>query len=237
MLPRIHRVTTLDLRVTSWDWPFARRRVAARSIGAFRRGATAPSRKLWNGRVLLARNARLTGDRLPRRVFRDRLCELPRLARLGLSGQGRLQRLWHGRAARLRRRLRARRDGPGTPRMQVASIFPSGTPDLDDIRDGTVDIAGSVAREVEEETGLTSARTIAPPPDWCCVDTGVSLAMIRMLARRSAGRCACARRSRPILRGRSAPELSAIHLVRKRSDLTDAMPRFVTAYLEAQLPA
>jgi hypothetical protein len=35
----------------------------------------------------------------------------------------------------------------------------------------------------------------------------------------------------------SQPELSAIHLVRQRSDLTDAMPRFVTAYLEAQLPA
>jgi hypothetical protein len=33
------------------------------------------------------------------------------------------------------------------------------------------------------------------------------------------------------------PEFSAIHLVRKRSDLTSAMPRFVTAWLEAQLPA
>jgi len=35
----------------------------------------------------------------------------------------------------------------------------------------------------------------------------------------------------------SSPELSAIHLVRKRSDLPEAMPRFVTAYLEAQLSA
>jgi hypothetical protein len=33
------------------------------------------------------------------------------------------------------------------------------------------------------------------------------------------------------------PELSAIHLVRERGDLTTAMPRFVTAFLEAQFAA
>ena len=33
------------------------------------------------------------------------------------------------------------------------------------------------------------------------------------------------------------PEFSAIYLVRKRNDLTSAMPRFVTAWLESQLPA
>jgi len=31
------------------------------------------------------------------------------------------------------------------------------------------------------------------------------------------------------------PELSAIHLVRGTRDLTAAMPRFVTAFIEAQL--
>jgi hypothetical protein len=35
----------------------------------------------------------------------------------------------------------------------------------------------------------------------------------------------------------SRPELSAVHLVRRRGELTGAMPRFVTAWLETQLPA
>jgi hypothetical protein len=30
------------------------------------------------------------------------------------------------------------------------------------------------------------------------------------------------------------PELSAVHLVRDRGDLTASMPRFVTAFIEAQ---
>ena len=33
------------------------------------------------------------------------------------------------------------------------------------------------------------------------------------------------------------PELTAIHLVRGTGDLTAAMPRFVTAFVEKQLPA
>jgi hypothetical protein len=32
-----------------------------------------------------------------------------------------------------------------------------------------------------------------------------------------------------------SPELSAIHLVRGLADFTPAMPRFVTAFIEAQL--
>ena len=37
------------------------------------------------------------------------------------------------------------------------------------------------------------------------------------------------------LAGHQSPELSAIHLVRHIGDLTPAMPRFVTAFLEASL--
>jgi len=43
------------------------------------------------------------------------------------------------------------------------------------------------------------------------------------------------RRIEANLAGQQMPELSAIHLVRSASDLTSAMPRFVTAFIEAQL--
>ena len=61
--------------------------------------------------------------------------------------------------------------------------FPSGTPDPDDVRDGMLDIPGSVMREVEEETGLTPAE-YRTGGHWDCIDTGASIAMIRISAGR-----------------------------------------------------
>jgi 8-oxo-dGTP pyrophosphatase MutT (NUDIX family) len=110
--------------------------------------------------------------------------------------------------------------------------FPSGTPDLDDISDGSVDIAGSVAREVEEETGLTPADYRAGA-HWDCVVSGAAIAMIRILNVDSSGEALRARIEANLGR-QHQPELSAIHLVRGTSDLTAAMPRFVTAFIEKQ---
>jgi 8-oxo-dGTP pyrophosphatase MutT (NUDIX family) len=111
--------------------------------------------------------------------------------------------------------------------------FPSGTPDLDDIRDGALDIAGSVARELEEETGLAPGE-YRSDADWHCVYTGPALAMMRLLHVDMSGEALRAR-IEANLALQPSPELSAIHLVRGMHDLTDAMPRFVTAFIEAQL--
>ena len=110
--------------------------------------------------------------------------------------------------------------------------FPSGTPDLNDVRDGTLDISGSVVRELEEETGLAPGE-YESDPDWHCIYTGPAMAMIRMLRVDMPGE---ALRERIVanLASQREPELSAIHVVRGVSDLTSAMPRFVTAFLEAQ---
>jgi 8-oxo-dGTP pyrophosphatase MutT (NUDIX family) len=110
--------------------------------------------------------------------------------------------------------------------------FPSGTPDLNDIRDGAVDIAGSVAREVEEETGLTPAD-YRVDAHWDCVVSGAAIAMMRILNVDSSGE-ALRKRIEANLGRQHQPELSAIHLVRGTSDLTAAIPRFVTAFIEAQ---
>ena len=110
--------------------------------------------------------------------------------------------------------------------------FPSGTPDLDDVRRDAVDIAGSVAREVEEETGLTPADYRAGA-HWDCVVAGSAVAMIRILNVDLTGEALRARIEANLAR-QHQPELAAMHLVRATTDLTPAMPRFVTAFLEKQ---
>jgi 8-oxo-dGTP pyrophosphatase MutT (NUDIX family) len=113
--------------------------------------------------------------------------------------------------------------------------FPSGTPDLDDLSDGAVDIAGSVAREVEEETGLTPADYRAGA-HWDCVVSGAAIAMIRMLNVEATSEELRARIEANLAR-QEQPELSAIHLVHDSRDFTGSMPRFVTAFIEAQFAA
>jgi 8-oxo-dGTP pyrophosphatase MutT (NUDIX family) len=110
--------------------------------------------------------------------------------------------------------------------------FPSGTPDLNDVRKGRLDIEGSVAREVEEETGLGPGDYRAEP-HWDCVSTGVAIAAIRVLHVDMTGEVLRGR-IEANLAGQKQPELTRIHLVRGRGDLNAAMPRFVTAYLDRQ---
>ncbi len=115
--------------------------------------------------------------------------------------------------------------------MPVASIFHPGHR-TDDIRGDTVDIEGSVAREVEEETGLTPSDYRADP-GWHCVVSGVTIAMLRLLQVDCSGE-SLRKKIEANLARQSKPELSAVHLVRGRADLTADMPRFVTAFIEKQ---
>ena len=110
--------------------------------------------------------------------------------------------------------------------------FPSGTPDLNDIDNGRVDIAASVAREVEEETGLTPSDYTTDGV-WHCVAHGPIVAMIRILDMPMPAHD-IRQRIANNLATQIKPELSAVHIVRGLPDITSAMPSFVAAFIAAQ---
>src|SRR5271170_3785915 len=65
--PVIHRVTTLILRVRPWTWRFADER--RNEIDAHFASKQRAKPKIWNGRVLLARNPVFTEDRFSADYF------------------------------------------------------------------------------------------------------------------------------------------------------------------------
>ncbi len=233
MLPiAIHRVTELDLKVHSRPWPFAEERRT--EIDAHFAIKQREKPKIWNGRILLARDPVFTSDRFSASYFDADFASFLAWRDWGFPDSGVFNGFGMG-------ALRCS-DGAfllGEMSQHTANAgriyFPSGTPDLDDVSDGAVDISGSVAREVEEETGLTSADYRAGA-HWDCVVSGAAIAMIRMLNVDATGEELRARIEANLAR-QSQPEFSAIHLVRAASDLTSAMPRFVTAFIEKQLAA
>jgi 8-oxo-dGTP pyrophosphatase MutT (NUDIX family) len=228
-LPVIHRVTTLDLQVQPWSWPFAIER--GPEIAAHFAGKQREKPRIWNGRLLLARNPVFTASGFRAGYFETDFASFLAWRDWGFPDRDIFNGFGMG----------ALRCSDGTFVLGEMSqhtanagriYFPSGTPDLNDISDGAVDMAGSIEREVAEETGLTAADYRADP-HWDCVVTGASVAMIRILNVDTPGEALRARIEANLAR-QHEPELSAIHLVRGVGDLTAAMPRFVTAFIEAQ---
>jgi len=226
----IHRVTQLDLKYRPWTWPFAIERRGEIEAHFAEKQAEKP--QLWNGHILLGRNPVFTGDCFRGEYFQSDFASFLTWRDQGFPGGGIFNGFGMG-------ALRGS-DGAfvlGEMAAHTANggrvYFPSGTPDLDDLREGMVDIPASVAREVEEETGLTAADYHADA-HWHCVVAGPLIAMIRMLDLPMSGEAARAKIEANLADQRS-PELAAIHVVRCPTDFSPAMPRFVTAFIEAQL--
>jgi hypothetical protein len=229
---RIHRVTLLDLRVTPRAWLFAQTR--RDDIDAHFAAQQRDKPQLWNGRVLLGSNPAFDGERLSASYFETDFASFLAWRDWDFPDKDIFNGFGMG-ALRASDGAFVLGEMGGHTANGGRVYFPSGTPDLDDVRDGMLDIPASVAREVEEETGLAPHEYRAAS-HWDCIFTGVALAMIRMLDVDMPGEALRAK-IEANLAGQSSPELCAIHLVRRRSDITAAMPRFVTAFLEMQLLA
>ena len=215
----------LDLRFEPAPWAFAQeRRVEIDAHFAAQRRAN-PA--LWNGRVLLMRRWALEGDVLCGAYMETDFASMlawrdfgyPDRATFNCFGMAGLR---SADGAYLLGEMAAHTANAGK------IYFPAGTPEPEDVRDGTVDLAGNVMRELEEETGLSEGLDVAD--GWTCVRVGQRIAMIRELqARESAGemrRCILGHLGRE-----KHPELSDIHIVRGPADVDPhRMPPWITSY-------
>jgi hypothetical protein len=112
--------------------------------------------------------------------------------------------------------------------------FAAGTPDLSDVKDGALDLEGSVARELLEETGI-GPNEVSFAPGWTVVFEGPRIACMKITRSGLAASEINARFEE--FRARQAePELDALHPVFSVGDLNESrMPGFTLRYLRHAL--
>ncbi len=110
--------------------------------------------------------------------------------------------------------------------------FPAGTPDLDDVTpDGRVDLAGSLTRELFEETALRPDEVVVEER-WSVVSESYRAAFMKPV--RLVYEADEARRIMIERRAQTDQELADFHLVRRPSDIIEARtPAFASAYMRA----
>jgi 8-oxo-dGTP pyrophosphatase MutT (NUDIX family) len=114
--------------------------------------------------------------------------------------------------------------------------FPAGTPDLGDVREGGLDLAGSVARELFEETGI-APEEVTFAPGWTVVFEGPRIACMK-LTRSPLDAAEIEARFHVFVARQAEPELVALHPVFSVRDLDPGrMPDFTLRYLRHALEA
>jgi hypothetical protein len=222
----IVRVERLDTRFAPRPWPFAdaRRADIDRHFAALKSAQPA----LWNGRVLLLHDYAVEGT-----VFRGAYLETDFASFIAW-------RDWDfpDRTIKNCFSLGALRGSDGGFLLGVMGAhtvnagkiyFPAGTPDPDDIVGEEVDLAGSVWRELAEETGLVRADLVAED-GWYCVLAGARIALVKILQARETAELLRRRILAQLARER-APELADIRVVSGPADFDPMMPSFISAFL------
>jgi len=219
---------SIDIAFAPRRWPFEHERRA--EIDAYFADRRKLQPKMWNGRVLLTGADYLVAERsLSGTCFETDFASLLAWRDWGFPDAGAVNCFAMG----------ALRSADGAFLLGVMGAhtagagrvyFPAGTPEPADIVAGRLDLAGSVTREVEEETGLTAADYIASP-QWHVVLAGPRLSAMKLLAV-DAPAVELQRKIRDFLAREAEPELADMQIVRGPDDFDERMPPFVTAYLE-----
>jgi 8-oxo-dGTP pyrophosphatase MutT (NUDIX family) len=223
----IVRVDRLDLRLSGRPWRFAQARGA--EIAAHFAELRRANPTLWNGPVLLNDAFAVSGGVARGTYFETDFASFIAWRDWGFPDKGvrncfAMGALQAEDGAFLLGVMAPHTSNPGW------IYFPAGTPDPNDVRaDGSIDLDGSVLRELGEETGIAE-REVEPAREWTAVFVEPRIAVMKIVrARGNADGLRC--RILQHLAQQTQPELCDIHIARGLSDLHAQMPPWVTAFL------
>ena len=234
---RVLRVDRLACRLVAHDWAFDRD--ATGNIAAHWRDRTKVNPTLFDGRVLLASRVATSVDAagltiLEADFFETRFSRF--LAWRDFDFPDRAVYNCFSMPA-LRSSDGAFLLGEMGPGHSCAGqlYFPCGTPDPGDISGETVDLSGSIVRELAEETGVFVTERMFSP-SWRVVFDGQRVACVNIIDWPEPARTLLARVESHIA-AESDPELARAHLVRGRAELSDMrVPAFMEAFLALETP-
>jgi 8-oxo-dGTP pyrophosphatase MutT (NUDIX family) len=228
---KIIAIRRVEARLTPFSWPFARERAA--DIAAFWSQMTAAKPAMFNGQVLMQHRSEVEDGVFRADYFQIDYATFMAWTRWGFEQMAGAQ-LRNGFAmGAIRTRDNAYLMGVmGAHTANAGKIyFAAGTPDLGDVTaEGAVDLAGSVMRELGEETGLRPDEVTAGD-DWRIVLSRERVAFMRDvyvdLPADEARALILARLSR-----QAQPELADIAIARSAADIdAERMPVFMQFFL------
>ncbi len=218
---RILEVAQLDLRVAPYDWPFVTERAAEIEAHWELRSKAQPS--LFNGRVLLMARygfeTRADGTiAMNGSYFETDFAAFLAWRDFGFSDAGvcngfSMAALQGSDGAFLLGEMSAHTASAGS------IYFAAGTPDRQDVFGERLDLAASVRRELEEETGIAASETTYSA-NWIVVDAPPRVACMKIMRLAVPAAEAKARIEDFLARDPNA-ELAAVHIV---SSIDDVVP-------------
>jgi 8-oxo-dGTP pyrophosphatase MutT (NUDIX family) len=226
--PSITHLTTIDVQCVERRWPWTD--ANADAIDAFWKEARTEQPKLFDGPVFVFADARIEGHTFRAVCFESRFSRLLYAKRHGFPDPEVVNGFAMGAVkaadgAFLLGIMGAHTANPG----QI--YFPAGTPDPTDRQaDGSLDLIGSVVRELAEETGLRRSE-YEFGKGWVLVRDGGLFAFMRPLTLLHP---AAEARSRMLARMQAMEEeeLSDIYVARTGADIDrERMPPYVQAFL------
>jgi hypothetical protein len=226
--PSITPLVTLDIRCEERRWPWAEANAGV--IDAFWAEARAKQPALFDGPVFMFAEPRIEGGTFRAVAFATTFSRLLYVKTHGFPDRDVVNGFALGALRAADGAFLLGVMGPHTANGGQI-YFPAGTPDPKDRQvDGTLDLRGSVVREIAEETGLQQTE-FEMGEEWVLVRDGGLLAFLPPIQLRDTASevrsCMLAR-----MKNMEDQELSDIYVARGPEDIDEQrMPRFTQAFL------